>query len=100
MCASERTLPARTISSCAKYSAKVVSCGVVNRCAANHHASLAFSRDIEVAKRITLLPARGARVLAILGTSLLALCMNFQPSLAQKEVLSGRGPVALTPAQQ
>ena len=53
-----------------------------------------------MAKRITVLMAQGARFVPIVGSTLLALCMILQPSLAQKEILSGRGPVALTPAQQ
>jgi hypothetical protein len=53
-----------------------------------------------MAKRRTFLTARGVRVSPIVGSTLLVLWIIAQPSAAQQEVLSGRGPVALTPAQQ
>ena len=49
---------------------------------------------------MTFLTGNTSRVPPIVGATLLALCMILPPTLAQKEILSGRGPVALTPAQQ
>jgi hypothetical protein len=49
---------------------------------------------------MTLLPRKASCVPPIAGAALLALGIVPAPSLAQKEILSGKGPVALTPAQQ
>jgi peptidyl-Asp metalloendopeptidase len=59
-----------------------------------------LSQGVGVAQRNTLLRVQGARFLLIVGSTLLALWMILQPSLAQKEIFCGKGPVALTPAQQ
>jgi len=49
---------------------------------------------------MTLLSRKASHVSPIVCVTSLALGMISQPSLAQKEILSGRGQVALTPAQQ